>query len=414
VTDPQQTDVQRALDLIARGSDEILKREELEARLAASMKSGGRPLRVKAGFDPTAPDLHIGHTILLNKMRQFQDLGHQVIFLIGDFTGMIGDPTGKNVTRKPLTREDVEANARTYADQVFKVLDRERTELRFNSEWFGAMSAADMIKLAAQHTVARMLERDDFAKRYAAQQPIAIHEFLYPLVQGYDSVALKADVELGGTDQKFNLLMGRGLQEHFGQPAQIVLTMPLLEGLDGVNKMSKSLGNYIGINEPAIDIVTKAMKIGDELMWKWIDLLSFEIGVDEAKALRRDIEGGGLNPRDVKLRLARELAARFHGHDEAEKAVAGWHAVVRGEGDVSNLPLREIEVPAEGLRIAALLVAAGLMPSNSEANRKLKERAVRVDGEVFEDATRLFQPGFEGVIAVGKRNFSRIHLRASA
>jgi tyrosyl-tRNA synthetase len=414
VTDPQQTDVQRALDLIARGSDEILKREELEARLAASMKSGGRPLRVKAGFDPTAPDLHIGHTVLLNKMRQFQDLGHQVIFLIGDFTGMIGDPTGKNVTRKPLTREDVEANARTYADQVFKVLDRERTELRFNSEWFGAMSAADMIKLAAQHTVARMLERDDFAKRYGAQQPIAIHEFLYPLVQGYDSVALKADVELGGTDQKFNLLMGRGLQEHFGQPAQIVLTMPLLEGLDGVNKMSKSLGNYIGINEPAIDIVTKAMKIGDELMWKWIDLLSFEIGVDEAKALRRDIEGGGLNPRDVKLRLARELAARFHGHDEAEKAVAGWHAVVRGEGDVSNLPLREIEVPAEGLRIAALLVAAGLMPSNSEANRKLKERAVRVDGEVFEDATRLFQPGFEGVIAVGKRNFSRIHLRASA
>ena len=410
MTDPRPTDVQRALDLIARGSDEILKREELEARLAASMKSGGRPLRVKAGFDPTAPDLHIGHTVLLNKMRQFQDLGHQVIFLIGDFTGMIGDPTGKNVTRKPLTREDVEANARTYADQVFKVLDRERTELRFNSEWFGAMSAADMIKLAAQHTVARMLERDDFAKRYAAQQPIAIHEFLYPLVQGYDSVALKADVELGGTDQKFNLLMGRGLQEHFGQPAQIVLTMPLLEGLDGVNKMSKSLGNYIGINEPAIDIVTKAMKIGDDLMWKWIDLLSFEIGVDEAKALRRDIDGGALNPRDVKLRLARELAARFHGHDEAEKAVAGWHAVVRGEGDVSNLPLREIGVPAEGLRIAALLVAAGLMPSNSEAGRKLKERAVRVDGEIFEDAARVFMPGFEGVLAVGKRNFARVRL----
>jgi len=414
VTDPQQTDVQRALDLIARGSDEILKREELEARLAASMKSGGRPLRVKAGFDPTAPDLHIGHTVLLNKMRQFQDLGHQVIFLIGDFTGMIGDPTGKNVTRKPLTREDVEANARTYADQVFKVLDRERTELRFNSEWFGAMSAADMIKLAAQHTVARMLERDDFAKRYAAQQPIAIHEFLYPLVQGYDSVALKADVELGGTDQKFNLLMGRGLQEHFGQPAQVVLTMPLLEGLDGVNKMSKSLGNYIGINEPAIDIVTKAMKIGDGLMWKWIDLLSFGIGVEEAKALRRDIDGGALNPRDVKLRLARELAARFHGEGEAEKAVAGWHAVVRGEGDVSNLPLQEIAVPPEGLRIAALLVAAGLMPSNSEANRKLKERAVRVDGEVFEDAGRVFAPGFEGVVAVGKRNFARVRLQSPA
>ena len=259
------TDIQSALDLIGRGAEEIIKREELAARLKL-----GRPLRIKAGFDPTAPDLHIGHTVLLNKMRQFQDLGHQVIFLIGDFTGMIGDPTGKNVTRKPLTREDVEANAVTYTEQVFKVLDRERTEVRFNSEWFGAMGAADMIKLAGQYTVARMLERDDFSKRYAAQQSISIHEFLYPLVQGYDSVALKADVELGGTDQKFNLLMGRGLQEHYAQPPQVVLTMPLLEGLDGVAKMSKSLGNYIGINEPAIDVVTKTLKIGDELMWRWI------------------------------------------------------------------------------------------------------------------------------------------------
>jgi tyrosyl-tRNA synthetase len=399
--------LQQQLDLIGRGADEILKRDELEARLKL-----GRPLRIKAGFDPTAPDLHIGHTVLLNKMRQFQDLGHQVIFLIGDFTGMIGDPTGKNVTRKPLTREDVLANAKTYADQVFKVLDRERTEVRFNSEWFGAMTAADMIKLAAQHTVARMLERDDFAKRYAAQQPIAIHEFLYPLVQGYDSVALKADVELGGTDQKFNLLMGRGLQEHHGQPPQIVLTMPLLEGLDGVNKMSKSLGNYIGIDEPAIDIVTKAMKIGDELMWRWIDLLSFEISIAEAAQLKADIAAGALNPRDVKLRLARELAARFHGEAAAEQAIAGWHAAVRGEGDVSNLPLQEIAVPAEGLRIAALLTAAGITPSNGEANRKLKERAVRVDGEVFEDAQRVFAPGFEGVIAVGKRNFARVKLVA--
>ena len=396
------------LDLIARGADELLKREELEARLKL-----GRPLRIKAGFDPTAPDLHLGHTVLLNKMRQFQDLGHQVIFLIGDFTGMIGDPTGKNVTRKPLTREDVLANAKTYADQVFKVLDRERTEVRFNSEWFGQMTAADMIKLAAQHTVARMLERDDFAKRYSAQQPIAIHEFLYPLVQGYDSVALKADVELGGTDQKFNLLMGRGLQEHHGQPPQIVLTMPLLEGLDGVNKMSKSLGNYIGIDEPAIDIVTKAMKIGDELMWRWIDLLSFEISIAEAAKLKAEIAAGALNPRDVKLRLARELAARFHGDAEAEKAVAGWHAAVRGEGDVANLPLQEIAVPAEGLRIAALLTAAGITPSNGEANRKLKERAVRVDGEVFEDAARVFAPGFEGVVAVGKRNFARVKLVAA-
>ena len=403
-------DHQQAFDLIARGSDEILKREELEARLAASMKSGGRPLRIKAGFDPTAPDLHIGHTVLLNKMRQFQDLGHQVIFLIGDFTGMIGDPTGKNATRKPLTRDDVLANAQTYADQVFKVLDREKTEVRFNSEWFGAMTAADMIRLAAQHTVARMLERDDFAKRYAAQQPIAIHEFLYPLVQGYDSVALRADVELGGTDQKFNLLMGRGLQEAHGQAPQVVLTMPLLEGLDGVNKMSKSLGNYIGIAEPAIDIVTKAMKIGDGLMWKWIDLLSFEIGVEEARTLQVDVAAGQLNPRDIKLRLARELAARFHDAASAEQAVAGWHAAVRGEGDLSSLPLQDVVAPAEGLRIGALLVAAGLMPSNSEASRKLKERAVRIDGVVFEDAARVFAPGFEGVLAVGKRNFARVRL----
>ncbi len=413
MTDLQHSDLNNVFDLIARGSAEILKREELQARLAESFKQGGRPLRIKAGFDPTAPDLHIGHTVLLNKMRQFQDLGHQAIFLIGDFTGMIGDPTGKNVTRKPLTREDVLINAQTYSDQVFKVLDRERTEVRFNSEWFGAMSAADMIKLAAQHTVARMLERDDFSKRYAGQQPIAIHEFLYPLVQGFDSVALKADVELGGTDQTFNLLVGRGLQAHHGQAPQVVLTMPLLEGLDGVQKMSKSLGNYIGINEAAIDIVTKTMKIGDELMWRWIELLSFAIGVDEAKSLKRDIEAGGLNPRDVKLRLSRELAARFQGDAAAELAVAGWHAAVRGEGDTSNLPLQEVLVPAEGLRVAALLVAAGLMPSNSEANRKLKERAVRVDGEVFEDASRIFLPGFEGLLAVGKRNFARVILHGS-
>jgi tyrosyl-tRNA synthetase len=391
--------------LLARGADEILKREELEARLAL-----GRPLRIKAGFDPTAPDLHLGHTVLLNKMRQFQDLGHTVIFLIGDFTGMIGDPTGKNATRKPLTREDVLANAQTYAEQVFKVLDRERTEVRFNSEWFGKMDAADMIRLAAQHTVARMLERDDFSKRYAAQQSIAIHEFLYPLVQGYDSVALRADVELGGTDQKFNLLMGRGLQESHGQPPQVVLTMPLLEGLDGVQKMSKSLGNYIGIDEPAIDIVTKTMKIDDALMWRWIELLSFEISIDEAAALRSEIEAGALNPRDLKLRLARELAARFHGAEAAELAVAGWNAAVRGEGDTAQLPLSEIAVPAEGLRIGALLTAAGLTPSNSEAGRKLRERAVRIDGEVVEDPQRVFGPGFEGVLAVGKRNFARVRL----
>ena len=399
-----------SLALIGRGADEVLKREELEARLSASMKAGGRPLRVKAGFDPTAPDLHLGHTVLLNKMRQFQDLGHQVIFLIGDFTGMIGDPSGKNVTRKPLTREDVEANARTYEEQVFKVLDRDRTEVRFNSEWFGQMSAADMIRLAGQHTVARMLERDDFAKRYAAQQSIAIHEFLYPLVQGYDSVALEADVELGGTDQKFNLLMGRGLQEHHGQAPQVVLTMPLLEGLDGVNKMSKSLGNYIGISEPAIDIVTKTMKIGDELTWRWIELLSFDISVAEAAKLRAEVEAGALNPREVKLRLARELATRFHDAAAAEQAIAGWHAVVTGQGDTSTLPLQDVAVPAEGLRIAALLTAAGITPSNSEANRKLKERAVKVEGVVVEDPNASFAPGFEGVLQVGKRNFARVRL----
>jgi tyrosyl-tRNA synthetase len=401
-------ELEQALATIARGADEVIKQEELVERLKS-----GRPLRIKAGFDPTAPDLHLGHTVLLNKMRQFQDLGHQVIFLIGDFTGMIGDPTGKNVTRKPLSREDVLKNAETYASQVYKVLDRERTEVRFNSEWFGKMGAADMIKLAAQHTVARMLERDDFAKRYAAQQPIAIHEFLYPLVQGYDSVALEADVELGGTDQKFNLLMGRALQEHHGQPPQIVLTMPLLEGLDGVHKMSKSLGNYIGIDEPAIDIVTKTMKIDDALMWRWFELLSFEVSLDELSRMRGEVDSGQLNPRDAKLRLARELAARFHDTAAAEQAIAGWHAVVRGEGDTSLLPLGEIAVPAEGLRLPALLVAAGLAASNSEAGRKIKERAARIDGEVVENAQRVFGAGFEGVLQIGKRNFARVRLVAA-
>lgn len=400
--------IEQALAQIGRGADEILKIEELRQRLES-----GRPLRVKAGFDPTAPDLHLGHTVLLNKLRQFQDLGHQVIFLIGDFTGMIGDPSGKNVTRKPLSKDDVLANARTYEEQVFKVLDREKTEVRFNSEWFGKMGAADMIRLAGQHTVARMLERDDFAKRYAAQQSIALHEFLYPLVQGYDSVALEADVELGGTDQKFNLLMGRGLQEHYGQKPQIVLTMPLLEGLDGVAKMSKSLNNYIGISEPAIDMVTKTMKIGDDLMWRWIELLSFEISQAEAVSLREQVAAGSVNPREVKLRLARELTTRFHDADAAELAIAGWNAAVTGQGDVTLLPLQEVAIPAEGLRIGALLTAAGLTPSNSEASRKLKERAVKVDGEVVEDAQQLFVPGFEGLLQVGKRNFARVLLVAA-
>jgi tyrosyl-tRNA synthetase len=398
------TDLAHALETIGRGAEEILKPEELEARLKL-----GRPLRVKAGFDPTAPDLHIGHTVLLNKMRQFQDLGHQVIFLIGDFTGMIGDPTGKNVTRKPLTREDVEANARTYSDQVFKVLDRDRTELRFNSEWFDKMDAAGMIRLAAQHTVARMLERDDFSKRFAGQQPIAIHEFLYPLVQGYDSVALAADVELGGTDQKFNLLMGRAMQAHYGQAPQIVLTMPLLEGLDGVNKMGKSLGNYIGINEPANDIFGKTMSISDELMWRWFTLLSFEKSVQDIARMKSAVAAGD-NPRDFKVQLARELVDRFHGAGAGEVAIRHWNEVVRGGAVPADLPVHEIQVPPGGIRIGALLRAAGLAASGGEAARKLAERAVRVDGVVTEDRDLALFAGSEHLLQLGKRGFARVRL----
>jgi len=401
------SELQAALDLIGRGADEIIKREELEARLKL-----GRPLRIKAGFDPTAPDLHLGHTVLLNKMRQFQDLGHQVIFLIGDFTGMIGDPTGKNVTRKPLTREDIELNARTYAEQVYKVLDRERTELRFNSEWFDKMSAADMIRLAAKHTVARMLERDDFSKRYKSEQPIAIHEFLYPLVQGYDSVALKADVELGGTDQKFNLLVGRQLQEEAGQPAQIVLTMPLLEGTDGVAKMSKSLGNYIGINEPPNEIFGKVMRLSDDLMWRYFELLSFAKSMSDIRAMREGIAVGTLNPRDCKMGLASELTSRFHGKNAAESAIRHWHEVVQGGGVPADLAIADISVPAEGMRIGALLKAAGLAPSTSEAMRKLAERAVRVDGAVVESRDLLLMPGAEHLLQLGKRGFARVRLIA--
>jgi tyrosyl-tRNA synthetase len=398
------TTIAESLALIGRGAEEILKIEELEARLKL-----GRPLRIKAGFDPTAPDLHIGHTVLLNKMRQFQDLGHTVIFLIGDFTGMIGDPTGKNVTRKPLTREDVLANARTYADQVFKVLDKEKTEVRFNSEWFGSMSAADMIKLAAQHTVARMLERDDFNKRFTGQQPIAIHEFLYPLVQGYDSVALKADVELGGTDQKFNLLMGRALQENAGMPPQIVLTMPLLEGLDGVNKMGKSLGNYIGINEPANDIFGKTMSISDELMWRWFTLLSFDKSLDDIEQMKRDV-AAGQNPRDFKVQLAKELVDRFHGAGAGDAAINHWNEVIKGGAVPTDLVTQDIAVTEEGIRLGALLRAAGLAPSGAEANRKIVERAVRIDGVIVEDRESSFHVGQSLLLQLGKRGFAKVNL----
>ncbi len=400
--------VETAIELIGRGAEEIIKREDLEARLKL-----GRPLRVKAGFDPTAPDLHLGHTVLLNKMRQFQDLGHQVIFLIGDFTGMIGDPSGKNVTRKPLTREDVLANAETYATQVYKVLDRERTELRFNSEWFGKMDAVGMIRLAAKHTVARMLERDDFDKRYKSGQPIAIHEFLYPLVQGYDSVALKADVELGGTDQKFNLLVGRQLQEQEGQLPQIVLTMPLLEGTDGVNKMSKSLGNYIGINEPANEIFGKVMRVSDDLMWRYYELLSFEKSLADIKAMREAIAAGA-NPRDYKMALAAELTARFHGKPAADSAIKHWNDVVQGGGVPQDLKTVDIAVPSSGIRVAALLKAAGLAPSTSEAMRKLNERAVRVDGSVVEDRELTLRHGNEHLLQLGKRGFARVKLVADS
>ena len=401
------SDINDAIEQIARGTVDLIKREDLETRLKT-----GRPLRIKAGFDPTAPDLHIGHTVLLNKMRQFQDLGHEVIFLIGDFTGMIGDPTGKNATRKPLTKADVAENAKTYAEQVFKVLDRERTEVRFNSEWFEKMNAADMIRLAAQHTVARMLERDDFNKRYTGGQPIAVHEFLYPLVQGYDSVALKADVELGGTDQTFNLLVGRQLQEQAGQPPQIVLTLPLLEGTDGVQKMSKSLGNYIGINEPPNAIFGKTMSISDELMWRYYELLSFRCSLADIARMREEVAAGQRNPRDCKVDLARELVARFHGEAAAEEAIRYWNETIRGGQMPDDIPLKEIAAPAEGVRIGVLLKLAGLAPSTSEAMRKLAQRAVRVDGEVVEDRDLSFQPGAEFVLQMGKRQFAKVKIGA--
>ncbi|HET9482715.1 MAG TPA: tyrosine--tRNA ligase [Xanthomonadales bacterium] len=398
-------DLQAALDLIGRGADDIIKRDELKARLAL-----GRPLRVKAGFDPTAPDLHLGHTVLLNKMRQFQELGHTVIFLIGDFTGMIGDPTGKNATRKPLTREEIAANADTYAEQVFKILDRERTEVRFNSEWFGEMPAAGLIKLAAKYTVARMLERDDFSKRYRAEQPIAIHEFLYPLVQGYDSIALRADVELGGTDQRFNLLVGRALQEDAGMPPQIVLTMPLLEGTDGVQKMSKSLGNYIGINEPPNAIFGKTMSVSDELMWRYFELLSFDKSLEQLAGMKAEVAAGTRNPRDTKMELAGELVARFHGRKASEDAIRYWHESVRGGAIPEDLRTTEVAVGPEGIRIGALLKQCALAPSTSEAMRKVNERAVRVDGSVVEDRERVFHAGAEHVVQLGKRGLARVKL----
>ena len=391
---------QEAIEIVKRGSEELLVEEELIQKLES-----GRPLRIKAGFDPTAPDLHLGHTVLLNKMRQFQDLGHTALFLIGDFTGMIGDPTGKNATRPPLSREDVARNAVSYTDQVFKILDRGRTEVMFNSGWMDAFSAANLIRLAATHTVARMLERDDFGKRYRSHQPIAIHEFLYPLVQGYDSVAMKADVELGGTDQKFNLLMGRELQKHFGQPPQCIITMPLLEGLDGVNKMSKSLGNYVGITESPEEIFGKLMSISDTLMWRYFDLLSFR-SADEIATLKRQAAEGA-NPRDIKFDLAKEIVSRFHGGAAtAERALANFVARFQRNEMPETMP--EVMVPAGP--IAQVLKQAGLVASTSEAMRMIDGGGVRSAGQKVSDVGLTFKAGEVVILQVGKRKFARVRI----
>ena len=395
--------VEDSLALIKRGADELLIESELIERLKS-----GRPLRVKAGFDPTAPDLHLGHTVLINKLRHFQELGHHVMFLIGDFTGMIGDPSGKNAARPPLSREQVLQNAETYQQQVFKILDPDKTEICFNSSWIEPLGAAGMIKLAALHTVARMLERDDFAKRYRNNQPIAIHEFLYPLCQGYDSVAMKADVELGGTDQKFNLLVGRELQKHYGQAPQCVLMMPLLEGLDGVNKMSKSLGNYVGINEPPREIFGKLMSVSDELMWRYYDLLSFR-SLEEVAAFKREV-AAGRNPRDVKVLLAQEMVARFHGKSAADDALADFEARFSQGAIPDDIPEVLLKAVNGTLAIAQVLKQAGLTASTSEALRMVGQGGVKVDGAKIEDKNLEFPAASEIVVQVGKRKFARVKI----
>jgi len=395
--------VTEALQLIKRGCDELIVEEELAKKLAT-----GRPLRIKLGLDPTAPDLHLGHTVVINKLKHFQDLGHQVQFLIGDFTGMIGDPTGKNQTRPPLSREQIEQNSRTYQAQVFKILDPQKTQVLFNSEWSDKLGAEGMIRLASRYTVARMLERDDFGKRLRANQPIAIHEFLYPLMQGYDSVAMKADVELGGTDQKFNLLVGRELQKDFGQEPQCILTMPLLEGLDGVNKMSKSLGNYVGIAEPPREIFGKLMSISDTLMWRYIELLSFE----SAATLRAWHEqvAAGRNPRDIKVAFAKEIVARFHGAQAAAEAEQEFEQRFRHGALPEDMPEVTLRAPEEGLAIVQLLKQGGLVPSTSEALRMIEQGGVKLDGERVDDKSLRVARGATVVAQVGKRKYARVTL----
>ncbi|MDP2902149.1 MAG: tyrosine--tRNA ligase [Methylovulum sp.] len=394
---------QDELAQLLRGADEVLVEQDLIKKLAEK-----RPLRVKAGFDPTAPDLHLGHTVLINKLKQFQDFGHEVLFLIGDFTGMIGDPTGKNVTRKPLSREDVLANAQTYQQQIFKILDPDKTQVMFNSTWLNAMSPADLIQLAAKHTVARMLERDDFSKRFKSGQPIAIHEFLYPLIQGYDSVAMKSDVELGGTDQKFNLLVGRQLQEVFGQKPQVVITMPILEGLDGVQKMSKSLNNYIGIADGADDMFGKIMSISDELMWRYFELLSFR-PMAEINQWAKNC-GHGENPRNYKVKLAQEIIERFHDAGAAVKALENFEARFQRGAMPDEMEELELKIAGDRYGIANILKDAGLTASTSEAIRMINQGAVKIDGEKVSDAKLEIAVGAEHIYQVGKRKFARVKL----
>jgi len=393
------------LAILLRGIDEVLIEQELIKKLEE-----GRPLRIKAGFDPTAPDLHLGHTVLINKLKQFQDLGHEVLFLIGDFTGMIGDPTGKNVTRKPLTRDEVIDNAKTYEEQIFKILDPTKTLVMFNSSWMNAMSSADLIQLAAKHTVARMLERDDFSKRFKGGQPIAIHEFLYPLIQGYDSVAMRADVELGGTDQKFNLLVGRQLQEAFGQKPQVVITTPILEGLDGVQKMSKSLNNYIGIADVADEMFGKLMSISDELMWRYFELLSFR-PMAEIKLWTQECEQGA-NPRNYKVKLAQEIVERFHDVVSANKALENFEARFQRGAIPDEMIQVDLKVEAGGYCIANVLKDAGLTVSTSEAIRLINQGAVKIDGEKVSDPRLVIMANSENVYQVGKRKFARVKLTA--
>jgi tyrosyl-tRNA synthetase len=394
-------DIPQQLAIFKRGADELIVEAELAEKLGR-----GKPLRIKEGFDPTRPDLHLGHTVQFNKLKQLQDLGHHIIFLIGDFTGMIGDPTGRNVTRPPLSREELEANAKTYTDQAFLILDRDRTEVAFNAKWLSALGADGMIRLAAKYTVARMLERDDFAKRYAGGQPIAVHEFLYPLAQGYDSVALRADVELGGTDQKFNLLVGRELQRHYGQEPQCILTLPLLEGLDGVNKMSKSLDNYVGITEAPAEMFGKLMSISDALMWRYYELLSFR-RLDEIARLRREC-AEGRNPRDAKVELAQEIVARFHSRQAAETALAEFESRFRDHAMPENMPEVTLHSGGKGLALPQICKQAGLTASTSEAMRLIEQRGLKVDGEVVADKALVVAAGTTAVIQAGKRKFARV------